>query len=423
MKKLGLLAIAFVFSAACAGDQAGSPAAANANANAENPVYQPSMEAAMKAAGLDVYETKRNKELWAKADLNSEKLKASLGESYAGSWFEYDSNNNAYQVIAVTRPVKIDKSLVADSNFKLIFVAYSLKTLESIMDKMVNIYMPSGVIVKPDILSMEVDIKNNRISVYIRPADIPAVYNELFKSGYDMGMINIKPQDGPLEHHSVIDAGTHIAVSSPTSPMGSRCTAAFNAAIDIYPVILTAGHCATSRSNQTVYFNDAPGDYLIKGALIGNIVYNDYNSAGMDSAIFANANFVHFMTARIKNGPSSFGEVRSPQALNTEMLNRNICTYGSVSGWRCGKLLALSIPARMPNGATLSLAKASYCGDPGDSGGPVVSEAGNILGIHSSAVPSTNYSCKAKLYGSFGAGAPGETTFQPIMPVLKNTHY
>ncbi|MDR2154183.1 MAG: hypothetical protein LBE78_04040 [Burkholderiaceae bacterium] len=227
MKKSGFLAIAFVFSAACAGDQAGSPAAANANA--ENPVYQPSMEAAMKAAGLDVYATKKNQDFKAKVRLNIKELEASLGDSYAGTWFEYDSNNDAYQVIAVTRPVKIDKSLVVDGNFRIIYVRYDIKTLESVMDKMVNIYMPSGVIVKPDIFGMAVDIKGNRISVYTRPADIPAVYNELFKSGCDMGMINIKPQDGPVEHQSVIDAGTHIAVSSPTSPMGSRCTAAFNA--------------------------------------------------------------------------------------------------------------------------------------------------------------------------------------------------
>ena len=305
-------------------------------ASSANDTFYPSRQAALAAAGLDAEETEKNKKVRRQISQNYEVLEKALGSSFAGSWIEYDENKNARQIIAVTRPVTIDKSLDPERVFRIVRVRYSLQTLEATKDRIAEVYIHSKI--DPDdalILSAYVDVQNNRVVARARPKDFKRAAVDLGQKGFDIDQIYIEEQNGPIKLYSNLYGGSSILISSATTMSYIKCTAGFNGAIDIYPVNITVGHCAISNL-QTVYFDAGTSALPVKGAPISDFVLRDFNS-GIDAAIFVNGNFAHNFSPQFLSGSSSLRSVKRPLGLQLSMLNDTVCHYGSSSGWRCAK--------------------------------------------------------------------------------------
>lgn len=90
---------------------------------------------ALKAAGLDIYESPKNAEVIKNAPSNIKDIPTSV---YSGTWLEYDENKEARQIIAVKSLQDVRKS--ADENIKYVFVKYSTEELEGIRKDIFSLF-------------------------------------------------------------------------------------------------------------------------------------------------------------------------------------------------------------------------------------------------------------------------------------------
>ncbi|WP_353364902.1 hypothetical protein [Acidovorax sp. FG27] len=129
----------------------------------------------------------------------------------------------------------------------------------------------------------------------------------------------------------------------------------------------------------------------------------------MDAAIFGNTNFVYTLHKKIFTGLSTVASVKPPRGLAA---NEKVCTFAYTSGWRCGTMTFLDWEYFVGPHKT-NLARATFCGAPGDSGGPVVNEGKPALGIYVGTTASTNSTTCGAVFGD-----QADSVFQPIMPYL-----
>lgn len=375
-----------------------------------------SKQEALEGAGLIKYESSNNRKIIEQISSNESELSRILGDSFAGTWVEYDKNYNAYQVIASTRPVQIKKALQTDGGSRVVLVRYSLNTLSSLSNYLAkHMVSAQG---DPIIFSLSLNIQENKLIVRARPEYFELIQRRVSEGGYDVGAISFEEQVGPSMLFRTLTGGQKIVYSEVgTSVISQACTAGFNAYSGVYPLMLTAGHCAVF-DGKTVFFDNAPiGSWGMKSDLIGGTIGSYFNAADkMDVSVFANANFVHYQPAEYYHSYVSY-PVRAPLSIPA---NSSLCYQGGMSGWRCGKLRTSLAVHQVPDlkggyiKINFSEADSGICGQGGDSGGPVVTPNGNALGLFAGAVgnyPTGN--CSA-----FGGGAPAVSVFQSLTPFL-----
>ena len=122
-----------------------------------------------------------------------ERVQASLGSAYAGTWIDYDVNDKAYQVIALTRPMSIDKDYVTQTRLNIVYVTFSDRELQAVSKDIGQRFMLS--VNKPGevrITSVGADPKNNCVEVSVLKKDLENVGNQLTQAGYNMNLICLR---------------------------------------------------------------------------------------------------------------------------------------------------------------------------------------------------------------------------------------
>lgn len=372
MKRYILILLLAVFGFAYAADPGG----------VKNNTYHATKEAAMKAAGFDVYDTQRNREFNSFTISNHAKVRDYLGSAYAGEWTEYGADGIMRQVVALTRSVHLDKSVFANDYYKFVYLKYSYEELESVQNRISDIFMKlnsDGRLEDILIHTISINVEANKVYVYVLSKNEKRVYDELGRAGFNLDMIEIRLQDALYQ--PVLDYHPGEKILAWGQGLTSTCTGGFVGNIDIYHVLLTAGHCFIPGITSAVYYDS--GNY-IRGPLIGHLLmYANGGLYGMDYAAFSNSNFLHTIHAGILIPPSTVKSVKAPLEITLALNKKRVCAYGKMSGWNCESITSINNQTTTTQGVTLyGLASVAFCSVVGDSGGPVVLEIGdNALGM------------------------------------------
>lgn len=381
------------------------------------PVIHESQEAALKAAGLDIYATSHNEKIIEESEKQLVAIRKELGNKFGGTWLEYDENNQVKLIVAVAGDTSLVQSKkyssAPDQRITFTSVVYGLNYLNSLEEKIAGIFR----VIKQDdeqvLLSVGVDEKNNKIIARGRKQNLQYILEVLQRSGIDANIINIEEQDGPINFMGTVYGGTKIGSTNDSMQGMYLCTTGFNVIIDgIYPGSLTAAHCYNyDKALKYVHFNlGSSPTGSVKGPQIGEYLADGWPDA-MDTVIFGNTNFVHTLPPQYR-GVS--GSAQNVKPLAEARISSTACTSGGSNGWRCGTLITPRI-RHMIDGREFFFAEFTACGGQGDSGGPVVSNSSNALGIYVGAV-GTNLT---NTCGSvFGGGSSTKSVYQPLGPYL-----
>lgn len=355
---------------------------------------------AMERAGVNVGVLHENNEDIAKIKNNMERLVDVFSDDYAGTWLEYDAEGRVYQVIALSKERSFDKNMF-DYEFKIVFVKNRLSDLVRLKEAIKEKYLNDGGL----IFSIYVDEKINRVVVRGKLENFEKIEKSLKSEGYPMDLIEIHEQESSIFFHGDLYGGTPILASNIGGSRAGKCTAGFNGFVGFYQVNLTAGHCALRYPHVFFDYGNAFGP-PVKGDRIGGFLENKI-SKGVDVALFANMNWAHNFLPVVLPRYS----VKPPvQSLRYE----HICTYGGVSGLRCGFVRSLAVD-HLAQGYAVKYDEADFCGRPGDSGGPVFTFLGNATGIYAGAVGNhPNGNC-----ASVGGGSSSLlSVYTPILAAL-----
>jgi len=184
--------------------------------------------------------------------------------------------------------------------------------------------------------------------------------------------------DAPLR------GGVDINTTDPKA--GSRCTTAFNARSnsDGRWYVMTAGHCGAVGTEFQAY-QPRTGRYHVIGD-----VHNRRVADNDDYSIIRINNVAGWNPRNWVYVHASSDTVRDPNytidGISTSPVGTRVCMTGSVSGTDCGKVLEVNL------GGAGGLARASYCAEPGDSGGAIYS-GHKARGIHLGRLPGDAGSC------------------------------
>jgi streptogrisin B len=85
-------------------------------------------------------------------------------------------------------------------------------------------------------------------------------------------------------------------------------------------------------------------------------------------------------------------------------VGQSVCRSGATTGVRCGTVTAINATVNYPGGIVYGLIRTNICAEAGDSGGPLYTSSGLILGILSG--------------GSGNCTSGGVTYYQPIAEIL-----
>ncbi|WCM89099.1 S1 family peptidase [Acidovorax sp. NCPPB 3576] len=401
-KKIMLIALALATNAVYVSAQDFS---ADTYAKPEN--FNFTKEQALKAAGLDVYVNEENSKQVQALVKNRPKIQEIAGEFYAGSWIRYDENLKAHQIFATTAPINKLKNSTFDGDVTFVQVKFSYKQLEAMKDKIMSTFAESAQSSNPLVFGVAIDEEKNRLLVRGREENHNIINSRLRLLGIDMDAILLEDQNGPITLMGSLFGGSKIGASNADTTAMLRCTAGFNVIVDgIYPGTITSAHCwHYNTSWNKVYFADGVG----KGVEIGEFFADGYPDK-MDAIIFGNTNFVHTLFRKIITTPNNAVSVKPVTGLSQ---NAKICTSGGTNGWRCGTQKQL-VSEAFVNGAIFKFSEATFCGSGGDSGGPVVNETNNAIGIYTGAVGNhPNGTC-----GSVFGGGTVNSFFQPLTQYL-----
>ncbi|MBG0850646.1 S1 family peptidase [Streptomyces spinoverrucosus] len=184
---------------------------------------------------------------------------------------------------------------------------------------------------------------------------------------------------------------TRINGALPILSTAGRCSAGFNVTNGETDFILTAGHCGP---NGSVWFADNRGNEPVGRTVAGSFPGNDYS-------------LVQYTGGRAGDGADvvAIGDGQGVRitGVGEASVGQRVFRSGSSSGLRDGQVTALNATVNYPEGTVTGLIETNVCAEPGDSGGPLISE-GIALGVTSG--------------GSGDCQAGGTTFFQPVTQAL-----
>lgn len=295
-------------------------------------------------------------------------LRAALGSSFAGAWYEPGS---ADFVVATTEPVAASRVRAAGAQPRL--VSRDLATLDRVMTAL-NARASSA----PDtVTGWYVDPASN--SVVVSATDEAAA--KVFAAGQDA--VRIEHVDARPAPMADLRGGDKI-----TSSSGGRCSVGFNAVSGGTRYIITAGHCTKMGGTWS-----GPN-----GRAIGPVAASSF--PGTDFGLVEVTSPSWSQTDGVETGDGTLTVTGTKSA----PVGSSVCMSGSVSGYHCGRVKAIGETVNYGNGDVVhGLTRTTVCAEGGDSGGPFVSGTqaqGTLSG------------------GTGGCVLGGQSYFQPIDVVL-----
>jgi hypothetical protein len=374
----------------------------NASAQSTEPFISKSQ--ALKNAGLSEDAVNENQKIVLAANANEEKFKSEISDLYAGTWIDHDSEGKAYQVLAVTDEIVVHKRYKEETNLKIVSAKYTLKQLnelkEKIIDKFFTLKDADGDVL---IFSLDVDPRRNKIVLSTKSLNIKNIQLLFSVEKYNFDMIVFENQDAPERPSAKpsLPSGSPIVIANRGTPPSSNlfkggCTSGFNAKLKgtSIGVVVTAGHCEIVDDTEAAYIDSGGFRNPRMGAYIGDFLANTYYKNNIDGVLFGNVNEAFNLIP----GHAVGRTVKPVIPITNAMRGSSLCADGKISGRRCGLVESVNTAVNR-NGRALRLTIASFCSEPGDSGGPVVyptdrtASNGNAVGVVSGYIDNNNYGC------------------------------
>ena len=324
-----------------------------------------------------------------------------LGDSYAGTWLERDTQGEYGSVVAVSNPRDAAKARALGAQVRV--VGHSLKQLEAARARLDGAAQTIRVTGKagrldPRIHSWHVDPMSNSVVVTTDPGAADAAVDLVAVSGADARTIRIEEAQGRPQTTQLADVsifgGEQIRIGT------GLCSVGFALTLGPNEGYVTAGHCgaaglavvhvASGYTSGTIAQSTFPGSDFA-------IVHDTFGWTHPDGRV---------LTYQFGGGPLPVVG-GTPAALNAQ-----ICRSGFATGARCGFLTATGVTVNYGSGNIVNgLSQSSACVGRGDSGGIFITPAGQAQGVTSGgAIPTgSNDNC---------ALAAPVTFFQPLQPIL-----
>jgi streptogrisin C len=156
--------------------------------------------------------------------------------------------------------------------------------------------------------------------------------------------------------------------------------------------ILTAGHCT-----------EFGGTWRGTGGTIGPVVKTSFPGDDFGAIRVSSKSAVRSARIDRYNG-GGFVTINGP---GTVRAGRAVCRSGATTGWRCGTVLAVNQTVNYGGGVVVGgLTQTTACAEPGDSGGPFVTNPGS----------GSRVAALGLLSGGTGDCRTGGTTFYQQLP-------
>ncbi|QVQ54815.1 trypsin-like serine protease [Spiractinospora alimapuensis] len=333
--------------------------------------------------GVDADEVARLFTDQAQARLTDQDLRDALGDAYAGSVFDPESGE---LTVSVTDPAATDTVEDAEANARL--VTYGTNTLDGAVDAL------NGV--DPfEAARWYTDVTQDQVVIEVPQGQ--TVEGELFaaNAGIDTGMVDIQetsvryetfegaPEDGtddtaPAE--SDIVGGLAY-----TTPSG-RCSVGFAVAprdtddlrLDVESEPDDQGDSETEEDGGKDPVPASVSGFATAGHCGGEGVPTESPDGIVEESLFpgdgdrAWVSSTWHPTALVSQYDTG-GFVRVSGS-DEAPVGSTVCRSGSTTGWHCGVVEATNVSVSYPEGVVDGVTATTVCAEPGDSGGPFVSD-------------------------------------------------
>lgn len=184
--------------------------------------------------------------------------------------------------------------------------------------------------------------------------------------------------------------------ASPIFNGAGRCSAGFNVTKGQENFILTAGHCGPVGTN---WFGDEQ-----RTGQVGTTIQRSFPGDDYSLVRYGNGD-----GAAVEGSDSALVNIGDGQAVRITgvadpVVGQQVFRSGSTTGLRTGRVTALNATVNYREGPVTGLIQTTVCAEPGDSGGPLLSQ-GIALGITSG--------------GTGDCTAGGVTFFQPMTSAMR----
>ncbi|MDI1463255.1 S1 family peptidase [Catellatospora sp. KI3] len=169
----------------------------------------------------------------------------------------------------------------------------------------------------------------------------------------------------------------------------ARCSLGANARIGTTYYLITAGHCTNSSATWWV---NGTRTLAIGVRTASSFPTNDFGLVRYTS------------TLPHPSAVNTYPGLLQLYGTGSAYVGQAVCRSGATTGVRCGSVTALNATVNYAEGSVTGLIRTNICAENGDSGGPLYTTGGILLGI---------------LSGGTGSCATGGTTYyQPIGEIL-----
>ncbi|WP_055477957.1 S1 family peptidase [Sphaerimonospora mesophila] len=307
----------------------------------------------------------------ARAMATDEKVRARLGDSFAGSWVTGPTSDAL--IVATTDAAEAGAILAAGAQPKI--VDRSLSTLDAAKEALDQAATPPA-----STPVWYVDVKSNSVVVLSsQPAEAEAF---IAASGADRSLVRVeRSAERPQTFYDLRGGDAYYINNS------SRCSIGFSVRRGSTNGFVTAGHCGRAGDRTTGYNGVAQGTF--QGSSFPG---NDY------AWVAVNSNWTP--TPYVGRGGANVAVRGSSVA----PIGSSICRSGSTTGWHCGTVQQFNASVRYSQGTVSELTRTNVCAEPGDSGGSFISGS-QAQGVTSG--------------GSGNCTYGGTTYFQPVNEILR----
>jgi streptogrisin C len=299
-----------------------------------------------------------------------QKVRTTLGDSYAGSWFDAKSGTLVAQTTDRVKAARVGAGVtvrvVANSHAEL-------DAVKTGIDRFAGKAAPSA------INGWRVDDKTNSVVVAVNRHKVDLEATSFLDSVTAMhSSVRVVEENSSPRTYADVVGGWPYYIN-----FASRCSEGFA----VYGGFVSAGHCGTPGSTVSDH----------NGTVIGSFVAssfpgNDFSYVGTDPSVtlwgyvegYNGLWYYVYGSAQVPNGSG-------------------ICRSGSTTGMWCGTLLDRGWTVNYPQGTVYNLTRTDVCAEPGDSGGSWLS-ANQAQGVTSG--------------GSGNCSAGGTTFYQELNPIL-----
>ncbi|MFJ5102396.1 S1 family peptidase [Streptomyces sp. NPDC088554] len=292
----------------------------------------------------------------------------------AGSWIADDGQ----PVVAVTDEEAAAE--VRESGARAKVMRYSASDLGSATEALGKAPRVPGT-------SWAVDYRSNEVVVRVDSTVSAEDWSRLSEVAAGIGAsVRMERTEGSFR--------TMLNGASPIFNGRGRCSVGFNVTNGQRDFILTAGHCGPVGTSWVQGGQVGQTGPQVGTTVAGNFPGNDYS-------------LVEYENPDVVDGTNivDIGEGQGVRVTGAAdpVVGQQVFRSGSTTGLRSGRVTALNATVNYVEGAVTGLIQTTVCAEPGDSGGPLLSE-GVALGVTSG--------------GTGDCTSGGVTFFQPVTEAL-----